>query len=108
MKWHIEVHRKGKEEIDALSLKMRAKLEHILGLLQDYGPVYVREPYVKHLQNKLWEIRLKDKDGIGRVIYVLASKSRIVLLHAFIKKTQRTPAKAIETALKRMKEVNDE
>lgn len=87
---------------------MRAKLEHILALLQDYGPVYVREPYVKHLQNKLWEIRLKDKDGIGRVIYVLASKSRIVLLHAFIKKTQKTPVKAIETALKRMKEVNDE
>ena len=108
MKWNIEVHLKGKEEIDALSLKMRAKLEHILALLQDYGPVYVREPYVKHLQNKLWEIRLKDKDGIGRVIYVLASKNRIVLLHAFIKKTQRTPAKAIETALKRMKEVNDE
>ncbi len=108
MKWRIDLHHKGKEEIDALSLKMRAKLEHILNLLQDYGPSYVHEPYVKPLKDKLWEIRLKDKDGIARVIYILAHKRRIVLLHAFIKKTQKTPKQALEIALKRISEVEDE
>ena len=108
MTWRIEFHHKGKEEIEALSLKMRAKLEHILNLLQDYGPLYVRESYVKHLQDQLWEIRLKDKDGVARIIYILANKKRIVLLHAFIKKTQKTPKEAFKIALKRMSEVKDE
>lgn len=108
MKWHIVLYNSGREEIETLSLKMRAKLEHILNLLQDFGPSYVREPYVKHLQDKLWEIRLKDKDGIARIIYILASKKRIILLHAFIKKTQKTPKEALEIALKRMNEVKDE
>lgn len=108
MKWRIDVHHKGKEEIEALSLKMRAKLEHIINLLQEYGPTYVHEPYVKHLQDKLWEIRLKDKDGIARVIYILANKRRIVLLHAFVKKTQKIPKGALEIALKRIREVEDD
>ena len=87
---------------------MRAKLERILNLMQDYGPSYFHEPYVKHLQGKLWEIRLKDQDGIARVLYVSASIRRIVLLHAFIKKTQKTPKKALEIALQRMKELENE
>lgn len=108
MKWRVEFHHKGKKEIEALPLKMRAKLEHIVRLLQDFGPSYVREPYVKHLQDELWEIRLKDKDGIARVIYVLAHGKKIILLHAFVKKTQKTPKGAFEIAFKRMKEVRDE
>lgn len=108
MKWRVEIHYKGQEEIEALSVKMRAKLEHIVRLIQDFGPSHVREPYVKHLQDELWEIRLKDKDGIARVIYVLAHRKRIVLLHAFIKKVQKTPKGALEIAFKRMKEVRDE
>ena len=105
MQWRIDVHPKGKEEIEELSLQMQAKLEHILNLLQDFGPIYVHEPYVKPLQDKLWEIRLKDKDGIARVIYILAANRRIVLLHAFVKKTQKIPTEALRTALKRICEV---
>jgi len=51
---------------------------------------------------------LKDKDGIARVIYILANKRRIILLLAFMKKTQKTPKKALEIALKRIREVEDE
>lgn len=108
MKWRIEVHYKGKEEIEALSVKMKAKLEHILNLLQEYGPAHIHEPYVKPLRHKLWEIRLKDSNGIARVLYVLAHEKRVVLLHAFIKKTQKTPRDAMEIALKRLREVEDE
>lgn len=64
----------------------------------------VREPYVKHLQGKLWEMRVKGKDGIARAIYMAAVDQRLVILHAFIKKTQKTPKNALETATKRAKE----
>ena len=73
----------------------------ILNLLQDFGPLSVRELYVIYLQNKIWEIRLKDTDGIARVIYILEHKKRIILLHAFMKKAQKTPKEAIEIALKK-------
>ena len=62
-------------------------------------------PYCRGLGNGLWEVRSHLTDGkIGRVIFCLVHE-RMVLLHGFIKKTQKTPAGDIELALKRMKEV---
>lgn len=51
------------------------------------------------------ELRFKDRSGIYRVIYFLAGKGMIHLLHAFSKKTQQTPAQNIELARKRLREV---
>ena len=65
----------------------------------------MRPPLVKHLEGKLWEIRLKGKDGIARAVYVTAGAERIVVVHAFTKKTQRTPARALDMARARAKEV---
>lgn len=50
-------------------------------------------------------MRLKGKDGIARAIYVTASGARVVVLRAFVKKTQTTPHREIELALQRAKEV---
>jgi len=50
-------------------------------------------------------MRLSGKDGIARAIYMLAIKRRVVILHAFVKKTQKTPPEAIRLALKRAKEL---
>jgi phage-related protein len=62
-------------------------------------------PYCSSLGNGLWEVRSHLTDGkIGRVIFCVV-RGRMVLLHGFIKKTQKTPAKGMELALKRMKEV---
>ena len=62
-------------------------------------------PYCRSLGRGLWEVRSDLTDGkIGRVIFCIVS-SRMVLLHGFIKKTQQTPAKELELALKRLKEV---
>ncbi len=63
------------------------------------------EPYVKHLEDKLWEMRMKGKGGIARAIYVTASGERIIIVHAFAKKTQKTPAQAMEIARTRAKEI---
>jgi phage-related protein len=50
-------------------------------------------------------MRLKGRDGIARAIYVTASGRRVVVVRVFIKKTQRTPRREIELALKRAKDV---
>ncbi len=60
---------------------------------------------MKHLIGKLWEIRLKGRDGIARSIYVAASGRRVVVLRTFVKKTQETPRRENEIAQARMKEV---
>ncbi len=65
----------------------------------------MREPYVKHLQDKLWEIRLKGQSGLARSLYITATDQRVVILRTFTKKTQRTPRREIDLALARAKEV---
>jgi phage-related protein len=50
-------------------------------------------------------MRMKGRDGIARVIYITALGERVVVLHAFDKKTQKTPTRALEIARERAKEV---
>jgi len=61
--------------------------------------------YIRSLGNKLWEIRIQGKRGIARAIYTTVISRKLVILHVFIKKTQQTPQRAINLALKRMKEI---
>jgi phage-related protein len=77
----------------------------IAELIEAHGIAAMREPQVKHLEGELWEMRMKGKDGIARAIYVTATAERVVVVHAFIKKTQKTPASALEIARKRAREV---
>lgn len=65
----------------------------------------LREPHIKHLEGKLWEMRLTGRAGIARALYVTNIGRRVVVVPAFIKKTQATPRSEIELALKRAKEV---
>ena len=60
---------------------------------------------VKHLEQGLWEIRMKGRDGISRAIYVVAKLKRVVVVRVFKKKTQKTPRREINLALERAKEV---
>jgi len=59
----------------------------------------------KHLDGKLWELRIPGQDGISRAIYLTASGRRVVILRVFIKKTQKTPARELRLARERAKEV---
>ena len=93
-------------ELDALDATLKAKLIHVVQLLEQFGPQGVGLPHVKPLGNKLWEIRLKGKPGIARVIYITLSGRRIVLLHAFVKKGQKTPPQALSIALGRLQEIS--
>jgi len=111
MPWEIEYYVTSngkcpvKEFIDTLSPEGQAKYIFITKLLKDFG-IEVREPYVKQItgRRKLFEIRIKDKSGISRILYFAHSGKRFVLLHGFTKKTDKTPQREIEIAEQRMKD----
>ena len=76
-----------------------------MGLMKRKFKPYEGIPFRSALRPSLWEIRMSGKDGIARAIYVKASGQRLVVVHAFQKKTQKTPKTALEIARKRAKEV---
>ena len=84
---------------------IKAKFARIVQLIEGHGLERVREPYIKHLEGKLWEMRMKGRDTIARAIYVTATGKRIVVVRVFTKKSQKTPRREIETARERAKEV---
>lgn len=94
-----------KQALGALPRDVRAGFERIVHLIQSHGLERMREPYVRHLEGPVWEMRMKGRDGIARAAYVTASGKRVVIVHVFVKKTQKTPRHEIETALRRAKEV---
>ena len=53
----------------------------------------------------LFELRLRGREGIGRVLYCFFVGQKVIILHAFVKKTQQTPEHELKIARKRMKEV---
>ena len=91
--------------LEALPVDIRARFLRITPLIEAEGIHKLREPYVKHLDGPVWEMRMKGRDGIARAAYVTATGQRVVVVHVFTKKTQKTPRREIETALKRAKEV---
>lgn len=105
--WEIELYRtdKGKEIVadflDSLPIKLRAKAFRDIDLLREHGTT-LREPYVKHIDGGLWELRIKFASDISRVFYFYPLAHKIVLLHGFVKKTTKTPKREIEAAKKRM------
>lgn len=107
--WTIEfINESAEEEVMALSASLKSRFLHVSEQIIKFGPANVGMPHVKYLENKLWEIRLKSKDGIARSIYVVVREKRIIILHTFIKKTQKTPQKALKKARERLKEVQND
>ena len=105
MKWKITFYN---DRIEAQTLRLPAGILanflHIAEMIEDLGPNLGR-PYVGTLGSGLFEIRAKGKEGIGRSIYCMVKGKEIVILHSFIKKSQKTPKKDLDLAKKRMKEV---
>jgi len=107
MKWAVEtLNAVVDAELEDLPADMRARFAYISELVEEFGLERVREPHVKRLRGPLWEMRLKGKDGISRALYVTAVGQRVVVVRVFIKKTQKTPTREIELALKRASEVS--
>jgi len=105
--WEIELFTTvGGEEIvadflDSLPRKHRAKALWEIELLAVQG-TGLTLPYVRHIDGGLWELRIKFSSDISRIFYFIPLKNRIVLLHGFVKKTDKTPLGEIDVAKKRM------
>ncbi|MEQ1694949.1 MAG: type II toxin-antitoxin system RelE/ParE family toxin [Hyphomicrobiaceae bacterium] len=92
-------------EIEVLPADMRARLVRLSGIIEEHGLDALPRDTVDHLDDKLWELRIRGKDGISRAIYVTASGQRVVIVRVFIKKTQKTPNKELRLARERAKDV---
>ncbi|TPP11767.1 type II toxin-antitoxin system RelE/ParE family toxin [Rhizobium glycinendophyticum] len=105
MLWHVETHSEADAEILALPPGLQARVVRLLEAVERLGLEQLREPHVKHLEGKLWELRAKSAEGIARGIYVTMTGRRVVVLHVFQKKTQKTPQRALELARARLQEI---
>jgi phage-related protein len=106
MGWQVEIlNQTVMTEIQALPKDMQARFLRLGEWIGQVGLENLGAPHVKHLEGKLWELRLKGRDGIARALYVTATGKRLIVLRAFVKKTQKTPRAEIELALQRAKEI---
>ena len=106
MEWTVEtLNETVDRELRALPADMRARFSRICGLIAAIGLNRVGAPHVRHLTGPHWEMRMTGRDGIARAVYVTARDKRVVVVRAFVKKTQRTPKREIELALRRAGEV---
>ncbi len=105
MDWTVETVSAADAEMAALPVALRARLLRLLETVENVGLEALRAPHVRHLDGKLWELRVRAEDGIARGIYVTAAGRRVVVLHVFAKKSRKTPRHALATARERMRQV---
>lgn len=91
-----------KKFIDSLSNKQKAKIFRLFQTYQDYGLRSIIPHTKKIARTKLWEVRIQGRDNI-RILYIVKTQSALLVLHGFMKKTQKTPNKEKAIALERYK-----
>lgn len=106
-KWSIEYYVEDsgevpvKEFLDQVDHKTYARFQWSLEQVK-LRNVQAREPLVRHIEGKIWELREESNTNIYRILYFFFRNRRIVLLHGFAKKTQKLPRRELETARKRL------
>ena len=107
MTFEIEYfHERVLAEIEAWPVDVLADYARLVELLMEYGP-NLRLPHSRAFGNGLFELRPKGRAGIGRAFYCFQLGKRVVVVHAFIKKTPQTPDRELKLARKRLKEILD-
>lgn len=87
------------EFLDALNPKMRAKMLRMAMLLEEQGGE-LREPYSKHLEEGIFELRAVQGSDITRVLYFFMVGRKIILTSGFVKKSKKTPKSELDKAKK--------
>jgi phage-related protein len=107
MPFEIEYfHERVRFEIESWPVDVLADYARLVELLAEHGPS-LRLPHSRAFGNGLFELRPRGRSGIGRAFYCFMVERRIVVLHAFIKKTRQTPDRELKLARKRQKELLD-
>lgn len=105
MNWTIKYYsEKVQQEVMSLPAGIQAGYIHYTKRMIIHGP-NLGMPHSRAMSDGLFELRMKASEGIGRVFYCTLVEQTIVVLHSFLKKTQKTPAGELAVARRRMKEV---
>ena len=107
MNWRISFYSPDlQKEILGLPAGFVARFLRYIERMEVYGPD-LGMPHTRPMGYGLFELRLKAAEGIARVFYCTVVDRRIVILHQYIKKSEKTPRRELEIAQKRMKEVKN-
>jgi phage-related protein len=107
--WEIEYYMADngripvKEFIEALNLKERAKVARTIDLLEEFG-INLGMPCAEHLEGDIWELRARLSKSRYRIIYFLDTGKVFIMLHGFVKKTQKISKNELEIAKKRLRD----
>lgn len=107
MKWEVELYEKTNGRCPVLNFivslppKHRAKVEREIDLLQEFG-INLTYPHTRKIEGEnyrgLWELRIQSSGDSSRIFYFIHTRNTFILLHGFIKKTNKTPARELEVA----------
>lgn len=105
MAWSIEYYKRTVEQsVLHLPPNLLARYLRLTDLMLEFGP-NIGMPHTRAMGKGLFELRIKAQEGTARVFYCTIIQRRIVMLHAFIKKSQKTPKRELEIAKHRLQEV---
>ena len=104
MTWKLDFYDGVEASILDMPPKLQARIVRLLELIEKHG-ANLGPPHTQSLGGGLFEIRAKAQEGIGRGLFCCLKGKHICVLHAFVKKAQKTPEKEINLARSRLKEV---
>jgi phage-related protein len=105
MTWTLDYYSEDlQQQLLKLPASLQARYFHLTDLMLEVGPD-LGMPHTRAMGQGLFEIRLKGKEGIARVFYCTMIGKRIVMLHQFIKKTDKTPIRELAIARQRLKDI---
>jgi phage-related protein len=104
MTWKVEFYAGVTDQIIGMPPKIQARMIRLLELIEKHG-ANLGSPHTEPMGDGLFEIRAKAEEGIGRGLFCYLKGKRVIVLHAFVKKSQKTPKKEIDLARNRQREV---
>jgi len=107
MTWIVGFYDGVEDAIIDMPPKIQARMLKLLDLVEEHG-ANLGAPHTTPMSDGLFEIRAKAKEGIGRALFCYMKGKHVYILHAFVKKSQKTPKKDLDLAKARMKEVNQD
>lgn len=107
MTWTIDFYDGVEDAIVDMPPKIQARMLRLLELIEEHG-ANLGAPHTAPMGDGLFEIRAKAKEGIGRALFCYMKGEHVYILHAFVKKTQKTPKRELDLTIARMKEVNQD
>lgn len=105
MAWTIDFYDGVEDAIVDMQPKIQARMLRLLELMEAHG-ANLGAPHTTPMGDGLFEVRAKAKEGIGRALFCYMKGEQVYILHAFVKKTKKTPKKDLDLAKLRMKEVS--